>query len=192
MAAPDRLDRTRLDGALTLLGQALADRGLRYHIVILGGAALLLTEGGARPTQDVDVAAVAADGAPLRPIFDLPDGLREAVADVAATLGLPPDWMNAGAGALVGRLLPDGYDGRLRTRSVGGLTISVVARADLLRPKLYAGADEGPGSTHLHDVIEMAPSRAELDEATAWVNARYPGGLCPGIDEVRQFLESSR
>ena len=183
------MDRARLEEALDALGRVLADRGVRYRVVVLGGSALLLAEGSTRPTQDVDVAAVAAENAPIRRVFELPKDLTEAIRDVAATLGLPADWMNAGAGALVAGLLPDGYEERLRTRSMGGLTVALPARIDLLRLKVYAVADEGPGSTHLQDVLGMAPFRAELEQAIAWVNDRYPGGQCPGIEEVRRFLE---
>jgi hypothetical protein len=184
-----RLDRVRLEEALATLGRVLADRGLRYHVAVVGGAALLLDEGGTRPTQDVDIAAVGSRDTPLRSHVELPVDLAEAVRDVAATLGLSADWMNAGAVALVEHLLPAGYEQRLRTRRFDALVVSVLARGDLLRLKLYAGADEGPGSTHLQDVLDMGPSRKELDAAIAWVNARYPGGRCPGMDEVRGYLE---
>jgi hypothetical protein len=185
----ERLDRAHLEEALAILGRVLADRGLQYRLLVVGGSALLLEEAATRTTQDVDVAAVASGDAGFTAHFELPDDLREAVLDVAATLGLPPDWMNAGAAALVSDLLPSGYERRLRTRSFAGLTVSVLGRADLLRLKLYAGVDEGPGSTHLHDVIAMAPLPEELAQAIDWVNDRFHGGRCPGIEDVRRFLE---
>ena len=43
---------------MATLGGTLADRGLRYEVVIVGGAAMLLNQASVRPTQDVDVIAV--------------------------------------------------------------------------------------------------------------------------------------
>ena len=91
------------------LGDTLADRELRFHVALVGGAALLLTGQISRPTQDVDVAAVGTDGA-LSPARHLPDLPVEASRDVAAILGLDPDWLNAAAVAVIGDDLPDGYE----------------------------------------------------------------------------------
>ena len=69
-------ERVSLVEACTLLGDAPADRGLHFRVAIVGGAALLLTGQIARPTQDVDVAAVASEG-PLVATWHLPDLLIE-------------------------------------------------------------------------------------------------------------------
>lgn len=178
------LDLSKLEEALRILGETLLDRGLEYHLVVVGGAALLLSHEGRRPTQDVDVLALAAADGPVRVRFELPDPLAETARDVAASLGLPDDWLNCGAAGVLEHRLPPDYETRLQTRTFGGLRISVPARVDLLRLKLFAAADEGPGSRHLTDLQRMAPARAELDVAAQWVNSHYPGGRCLGLDEI--------
>ena len=100
---------SNLRRALRSLGTTLADRGLRYHVAVVGGAALLLHDDHDRPTGDVDVAAVAEGIDEPQPRLELPDQLRSAGADVARTLGLDDDWLNSGAVAHVGDKLPTDY-----------------------------------------------------------------------------------
>jgi hypothetical protein len=147
----------------------LQDRDLRYNIAIVGGSALLLTGEGSRATQDADVVALATGDAELRPTWRLPADLESAVLDVAATLGLRSDWLYAGAGALVGHRLPGGYERRLRTRSFGGLVVSVLRRPDLIALKLLAAVDEGPTSRHMWDLRTLEPTRRELERAFRWL-----------------------
>lgn len=177
-----------LEQALWTLGRTLTDRGLRFHIAIVGGAALLLAEPAARPTRDVDVVAVASGGQPLQSRHQLPAELREAAEDVAAVLGLDRDWLIAGAlGVLSGRL-PHGYEQRLQSTSYGGLTVSRLARGDLIRLKLLAAADEGPGGVHLYDLTRMSVTAQELDDAKGWVASQYPPGPVPELDDVVAVL----
>ena len=63
---------SNLRRALRSLGTTLADRGLRYHVAVVGGAALLLRDDHDRPTGDVDVAAVAEDLDEPLPRLELP------------------------------------------------------------------------------------------------------------------------
>lgn len=42
------LDLSKLEEALRILGETLLDRGLEYHLVVVGGAALLLSREGRR------------------------------------------------------------------------------------------------------------------------------------------------
>jgi hypothetical protein len=161
---------TNLRQALRSLGATLADRGLRYHVAVVGGSALLLREIIQRPTQDVDVVAVAAGIDPPTPRFELPEDLRDAAADVALSMGLGDGtWINSGAVALIGDKLPRGYLERSQPIVFDGLTVSVLSRLDLLRLKVYAATDEGPGSHHTQDLIAMRPSQSELREAIGWV-----------------------
>lgn len=143
-------------------------------MAVIGGAALLLAEGGVRPTQDVDVVAVASGEETLRSAR-LPPTLVQAAEDVAAMLGLDEDWLNAAATSLVADRLPAGYRERLRTERFGKLTVSVLGRQDLIRLKLYAAADEGPGSPHVRDLVQIGLTGSELDDARAWVDSLYPG-----------------
>lgn len=162
------MDHDALTAALDLLGRTLADRGRSYHVAIVGGSALLLTGEGLRPTQDVDVVAVASGGAALGTTWTLPSELCDAASDVAMRLGLSPDWLNAGAGAILERRLPDGYERRLRSRVYDGLVVSVLSRPDLVRLKVLAAIDEGVDSRHMHDLRRMAATRAECTDAVRW------------------------
>lgn len=158
--------------ALEMLGEVLKDRSVRYHVIIAGGSALLLAGEARRPTQDVDVVALAVEGQPLRSNWRLPEELTRAVRDVASTLGLAPDWLNAGAVAVVGDDLPDGYRDRLRTVGFGNLTVSVLGRLDLLALKVLAAFDEGAASRHMQDIRSMRPSTDELHAAYSWAAGR--------------------
>jgi hypothetical protein len=178
------MDHSLLLSALEALGKTLADRQLSFHIVVVGGSALLLAEGTHRPTQDVDVVAIAGPSDPPRVEVAMPAALAEAAEDVAAALDLRPDWLNTGPVGVVGHQLPDGYDGRLRSRAFRALVVSVPARSDLVRLKLLAAADEGVGSPHVHDLVLMKVSGSELHSASGWVQTRFPSGVCPGLDEV--------
>lgn len=175
--------------ALRALGDTLADRGETFHVAIVGGAALLLRGQSGRPTQDVDVVAVAAGGLPLRSRHQLPPELVDAAEDVAAVLDLDRDWLNAGAlGVLHGRL-PEGYEDRLEPEAFGNLTVSPLSRQDLIRLKLYAAADEGPASVHLHDLVRLSLTSDELGDARAWVEAQYATGPVPELQDVVELLE---
>jgi hypothetical protein len=178
------LDLGRMHQALETLGDALLDRGLEYRLVVVGGAALLLPHQGRRPTQDVDVLTLASAESALRVHFELPEPLAETARDVAASLDLAEDWLNCGAAGVLADRLPAGYESRLETRTFGGLRVCLPDRIDLLRLKLFAASDEGPWSRHVTDLQRMAPAPAELDVAAGWVNNHYPGGRCPGLDEI--------
>lgn len=82
---------------LTVLGQLDARLTSAYDIVIVGGAAMILHFGASRATRDVD--AIVLKGNPRQ--------LRNAVAAVAAEVGLPEDWLNDGAKGFVGVLPPE-------------------------------------------------------------------------------------
>lgn len=154
--------------ALDLLGRVLQDRESRYAIVVAGGAALLLHEALSRSTQDVDVVAAARADERLRPTWQLPEELERAAADVAETLGLPAGWLNAGAGGLLSDRLPDGFADRATPMTFGNLVVLVMDRLDLLRLKVLAAIDEGPGSRHFLDVLSLRPTTAESREALDW------------------------
>lgn len=169
--------RWDLERALELLGRTLEDRGLSYAVTIAGGAALLLTDEIDRPTRDIDIVSVAEGLDPLNVARTLPEGLRQAADDVADALGIPRDWLNNGAVGIVGDRLPAGFDGRTRPLVYANLVVHVLARTDLLCLKLWAAADQGPGSRHLHDIRAMRPDADELAAALRWV--RRSAGVVP-------------
>lgn len=176
------LDDSKLLQALDELGRTLTDRRLRFHVAIVGGSALLLQGLRDRPTQDVDVVAVSQDGAAPTSQVELPKALLDAAADVATTLGLnAPDWLNAGCVAIIGDRMPEGFLPRAQVRVFhDGLVVSVLGRMDLVRLKLYAASDEGPGSWHVDDLRAMRATTEEIANAQEWIalsTSQHPGFL---------------
>jgi hypothetical protein len=107
-------------------------------------------------------------------------------------LELDPDWLNAGALGVIGHLLPEGFEDRLRSESFGtGLIVSVLSRPDLLRLKLFAASDEGLAGVHFSDLCAMRPTTEELADAHAWVASRFPPGPLPELDEVTARLREA-
>lgn len=183
------LDDARLVQALQELGRTLADRELTFHVAIVGGAALLLRGLRDRPTQDVDVAAVAEGSETLRGHHVLPPALQDAAADVALVLRLGnPDWMNAGCVAILGDQFPSDFAAGADVRVFDGLIVSVLGRRDLVRLKLYAASDEGPGSWHLDDLRVMRVTEDELQDAREWVLSatnQHPDLIADAIAALR-------
>jgi hypothetical protein len=87
-------------------------------------------------------------------------------------------------------VLPEGFEERLRSESFGdALIVSVAARQDLIRLKLFAAHDEGPYGVHFEDLLAMGVTPDELHEAAGWVRDRFPSGPHPGLDELLHALE---
>ncbi len=154
---------------LTLLGQLDARLTSAYDIVIVGGAAMILHFGASRATRDVD--AIVLKGNPRQ--------LRNAVATVAAEVGLPEDWLNDGAKGFVGVLPPEF---RIRLQPLGytfehlqlyalGLPDQVVLKIIALRaqdledlalllPQL-GGADRSDVVATMHHLSRTRPDWAQ-------------------------------
>lgn len=166
------LGKQVLDNVLDALGRTLADRGLEFRIVVVGGSALLLAGEGVRPTRDLDVVALEVDGL-LRQPARLPDSLQQAARDIAPDFDLSEDWLNTGAvGVIEARHLPSGFHERLSWRSYHHLDVGVPARQDLVALKLKAAADEGVASAHSLDLVRMRATMEELESAANAVEAR--------------------
>jgi hypothetical protein len=117
----DAIGLTQLETALTALGELLADRGLHYEVVLVGGGNLILRELIARPTtRDLDILGARTPNgvAPMRP---MPEPLRHAVINVGRAFGLADDWLNTGPDSLLDLGLPDGFAERLERRDFGRL-----------------------------------------------------------------------
>jgi hypothetical protein len=155
------LDSENLPGALSMLGDILNSRGLSLEAVAIGGSVLVLLGYVRRSTRDVDLVARVEQGR-LVSASPLPADVAEAIADVARTLGLRSDWMNAGPTSALELGLPAGFMERLTTRRFGGLTLHLAGRWDLIALKLYAAVDHGPASRHTADLQTLAPTPAEL------------------------------
>jgi hypothetical protein len=156
----------------------LADRGLALEAVVVGGAALNLLGVITRQTRDCDI---------LHPL--LPEAVvaaaRAFAAEVTAAGGeLKEGWLNNGPSSLA-PLLPAGWELRLQEAFRGQvLLLRSLHRSDLLKSKLFALCDRG---LDLQDCIALAPTPAELAEATTWLD---PQDLNPGWPaHVRATLE---
>lgn len=168
---------TDADSADELL-RALADQltlgGEAFHVVVVGGSALLALGLVERPTRDVDVVALRA-GSALRLVGTLPPALIEARDRVARDLGLPPDWLNSGPADLLDFGLPEGFEERLTTREYGpALTVSFASRLDQIHLKLYATVDAGGPGKHEQDLRALEPTRDELVAAARWSRTHDP------------------
>lgn len=167
------LDRVLLERALAALGETLEARGLRYELVAAGGSGLMLLGLSIRPTKDLDVLALVEDHHYVE-AASLPEPLAAAIADVAATFGLPEDWLNPGPASLLDLGLPEGFEERTETRTYATLVLHVAGRRDQICFKFYAAADLGPESKHAADLERLNPTEAELLEAARWAQTHDP------------------
>ena len=142
MEARKALDRERMLEALALLDGRLERPA---HLVIGGGAAMVLAYDHPLDTQDVD--AFAAKGG-LR-VRDL-DRLAKEVAD---ELHIARDWLNAHFETFTG-VLPNDYASRLRLVFDGDqLRVDALGPEDLLIMKCFAGRDKDRG--HVRRLLKL-------------------------------------
>jgi len=169
------LHRDDITEMLSALGELLGARGLRYELVLIGGASLQLRGVISRPTRDADVLAARVNDR-IVAMPSLPEDLRAAVRDVGEAYGAAPDWLNTGPQSLIDLGLPPGFEARLERRDFApGLVIWLAGRYDLVCFKLYAAADEWPTrGRHLQDLAALAPGAAELAQAARWVRSHDP------------------
>ena len=138
----------------------LVGLGLRLEAIVVGGSALALLGVTSRQTRDFDIIAPALPPAVLE--------AAKAFAREQRRLGveLLDDWLNNGPMQLAD-VLPDGWRLRVVLAFEGkALVLHSPGRADLLKTKLFALCDRG---TDLPDCIDLAPTAAELAEASPWV-----------------------
>ena len=173
-AGMDTIGRAQLETALTALGELLADRGLHYEVVLVGGGNLILRELIARPTtKDLDILGTKTPSGVAR-IRPIPAPLREAVIDVGRAFGLADDWLNTGPDSLLDFGLPDGFVERLERRDFGGLVAWLAGWFDMVCFKLYAAVDQGPRSRHFQDLHDLQPGRDHLLAAARWAMSHDP------------------
>jgi len=161
------------------LNERLVYKELQFHLVVCGGAALIVTRLIRRATADVDVLAFAtsesADAAPaLGAISQLPSELVEEAARVAQDLGLRSDWLNAGPAVELQKFgFPIGIESRLMRRRYGeGLTIFFVNRWDQVHLKMLAAMDPKSGERHSRDLLDIEPLENEVQSTLHWLLAR--------------------
>lgn len=167
------LESTSFDEPLSVLGQLLEERGLRYELLAIGGGALQLLGLITRSTKDIDVVALVEGGRAI-PISALPGPLRQAVEDTARVLRLSTEWFNAGPRSLMDLGLPDGSVGRSHRRQWRGLVLHLADRRDQICFKLYAAVDQGPRSKHFDDLRRLEPTNDELRRSAAWAQSHDP------------------
>ena len=172
------MEPSRIDEALSALGELLGAAGTPFEIVVIGGAALQVLGLVVRPTADVDVIAIFDQG--LRSADPLPAPLAAAAHRVAVDFGLPDDWLNPGPTAMLQWGLPEGFVERLTARSYGALTAYFASRFDQIHFKLFAFADLG-GGRHETDLRALHPTREELLAAATWAQTQDPS---PGFRGV--------
>jgi hypothetical protein len=167
---------SELDKALRLLGGHLRLQDAPpMKLVVCGGAALLARGLQTRTTQDVDILAFMDAEKNLVAPVPLPENLLEAADRAAKTLGLPENWLNNEPSARDNGLfqggLPEGIEHRMICREYGDhLRVFFVGRLDQIHFKLLAAANVG--GRHLDDLLALAPTADELEQAARWAVAR--------------------
>ena len=163
----------------------LADLGLRFEGVIIGGSALVLMGVVSRLTRDVDV---------LMPT--LPEAIANAARDFAgqqrqAGHDIIDDWLNNGPVQL-GEVLPAGWRDRVEPLFKGeAIVFNTLGRIDLLMSKLFALADRG---SDLEDCLALKPTTEELAECLPWLeqqdaNTMWPAHVQQTIAALRRRLD---
>jgi hypothetical protein len=161
------LDSATLENGLIVLGELLADRGLYYEIVGIGGRSLLLLSQIDRSTKDLDIVALVKEKQFVT-AEPLPKELLQAAEEVGNALELGTGWLNNGPTSLLNLGLPPGFMERMHTRYYKGLTIHLADRLDQIGFKLFASVDQGRQSKHFADLVTLKPSAEELEKAKTW------------------------
>jgi len=198
--APSRdfADSADIEQALQRVGELLAAAGEQHAIVIIGGAALNLLGVVTRTTRDVDILAVARRRGARRwrlerPPTPMPERLAAAIRTVAGDMGLADNWLNTGPALQWKQGLPRGLGTRVTWRRYAALRVGLVGRADLIRLKLYAAADDHPRGRHARDLVLLDPSDIELRAAARWVKTQDAGPQFARIvDEVVTHVGARR
>ena len=149
------------------------------HLIVGGGAAMILAYDHRLATDDVD--AFAAKGS-MR-LADL-DG---AAKEVARAIDAQPDWLNAHFESYTG-VLPQGYSERLRRVFEGkSLTVDALGPEDLLIMKCFAGRDKD--RPHARRLLVLAENLDLVDaHLSLLIERRYPGAqrAADVFDDLRE------
>ena len=149
------------------LNNELKRKNLKRQIVICGGAALISIGIISRQTQDVDV---------IGPKID-PE-LSQIANSLAKKLNLQLGWLNNGPESLADDL-PKGWENRTSTVFNGSnLTVKSLGRMDLILSKIYAACDR---VEDIEDIVNLKPSKEELQEAKTWVLEKDAAEIWPSI-----------
>lgn len=186
-----------IESALTAVGDLLRIAGEEVSLVVVGGATMNLLGIVRRSTSDVDVIARAYRDEHgvlyLAQAEPFPAALRNAIETVARDFGLPNDWMNAEVGSQWVHGLPPWILDETTWRSYGNLHVGLVDRRTLIALKLFASVDSGPRSVHVQDLLALAPTDAEFEEARRWVTTQdVYEGFETMISQVIEHVQQHR
>ncbi len=161
--------------------EAVANRlewnGPAIEILLIGGAAGMLIGQlpGHRVTQDCDVMHVQPPQAQQT--------VLAAAADIASEKNLPQTWLNTQAMSL--NVLPDGWQSRrVLVGHFQKLSVYAVGRRDLLAMKFYANRPQDR-----QDIIEMHPSREEIDFIRKYLNMLRVPSRQADLDQIVSALK---
>jgi hypothetical protein len=163
----------------------LAERGLRFEAIVIGGSALNLLGVISRPTKDCDI---------LHPAIP-PEIAGAAVAfarDLRDKTGafLQDDWLNNGPASLV-PALQTGWESRLQEVFSGSaIKFHTLGRNELIAAKLFALCDRG---IDLADCLALAPTAHELQALEPWLalqdaNPEWPEHVRATLADLAQRL----
>lgn len=186
--------REVLEDALTRVGERLYADATTCRVVVVGGAALSLLGVINRATSDVDVIGwqEAAGRDLVPPPTPLPKALVEAVEAVRSELRLVEGWFDLRVASDWQLGLPVGFLDRVKWREYGrGLVVGLAGRQDLICLKLVAAADE-QHPRHERDLLQLAPTDAELEIAIAESHRTNSETLWPSVERVAARVRASR
>lgn len=146
----------------------LAERGLNFEAIVIGGAALSILGTISRETQDCDILAPK-----------IPANIQEAAKAFSREItargeDLKEDWLNNGPETLLD-VLPKEWRNRTQPLYAGkALHLETLGRPDLLRSKFFAYCDR---QQDLPDCIALKPTKAEMLETLDWLRFQdgHPG-----------------
>jgi hypothetical protein len=146
----------------------LAQRGLSFEAIHIGGAALAILGTITRETQDCGVLD------PKIPIDILNASVEFSHEVVAQGEDLRTDWLNNGPESLI-EVLPKNWRVRVQPLYSGrALHFQTLGRSDLLCSKFFAYCDR---QQDLPDCIALKPTKEEILKAMDWIKRQdaHPG-----------------
>lgn len=175
LGTPVPMDAALMRRALEDLDQRI-DAGA--HLVIGGGAAMVLAYDHPLATQDVDAFAG-------RTGLGVPE-LARVGRQTALALGIAPDWLNAHFETFT-HVLPADFGSRLRRIYEGThLTVDALGPEDLLVMKCFAGRDKD--LPHARKLIRIADDLGVVDRHLSELGARR----IPGAERAADFFDDLR
>jgi hypothetical protein len=167
---------------IELFDSYLAERGLHFQSIIIGGAALIVMGLVNRLTKDIDC---------LDPV--IPDEIKLAALNFRLDnpqLHLWENWLNNGPISLTNDLPEDWVNRTISLYEGKALVLRTLGRLDLLETKLFALCDR---QQDIGDCIALSPTAVELDQCLEWLyerdgNPYWPDNVRLSLKELAQEL----